>query len=175
MSGVLYYRYHVEHEISDLFSVELAIPHKRSSRKSERFCCEKEEMRFQSWKNSPSHDGEKETNEANESLCNGRPFILCSLLCLLLQFPLQRCDWAWAILRLTRRARPDFGISGSEPRMNLFVMVATVHLMQLCLLLQFPLQRCDWAWAVLRLTRRARPDFGISGSEPRKTIVQEIQ
>ncbi len=63
-------------KISNLFSVELAVPHKRSSRKSERFCCEKEEMRFQSWKNSPPRDGEKETNEANESLCNGRPFIL---------------------------------------------------------------------------------------------------
>jgi hypothetical protein len=34
MSGVLYYRYHVEHKISNLFSVELTIPHKRSSRKS---------------------------------------------------------------------------------------------------------------------------------------------
>jgi hypothetical protein len=52
-------------EISDLFSVELAVPYnKRSSRKLEQFCCD--------------GDGENETNEAKESLCNGPPFILYS-------------------------------------------------------------------------------------------------
>jgi hypothetical protein len=29
--SVLYYRLHVEHKISNIFSVELTIPHKRSS------------------------------------------------------------------------------------------------------------------------------------------------
>jgi hypothetical protein len=47
--------------------------------------------------------------------------------------------------------------------MNLFLTVlSTIHFIQLCLLLQFPLQQCDC------------PDFGIGGSKPRNTIVQEI-
>ncbi len=75
MSGVLYYYYHVEHEISDLFSVELAIPHKLSSRKSNRFCGEKRKWDFRV-ERTRSRDGEKETNEANECLRNGRPLIL---------------------------------------------------------------------------------------------------
>ena len=101
MSGVLYYYYHVEHEISDLFSVELAIPHKRSSRKSEWFCCD--------------GDGENETNEAKESLCNSPPFILYSFAFYSI-FPLQQFYWTWADLRLTPSARPDFCIGGAHPK-----------------------------------------------------------
>jgi hypothetical protein len=61
--------------------------------------------------------------------------------------------------------------------MNLFVTVDHSFYTTLPFTPQFPFQRCDWAWATVSSDSRGERAqiLGIGGSEPKKTIVREIQ